>query len=221
MLKAIGTALYERVILAYKSSLVAFALVVADVVISTLQTEPLPNWLHVTVGVAAFALASYKKAQPKAVAVPIPLEPPPSTGYALLGLLPALALACCLVLPVLARGDASAPTPPPMGGLFQTSKFGLVSYGPRILPGMLALNFKSGSVNAVAIGGLAYGITAFSDKPYAFGLAVFLGAQSGSPSAITAGIVATLMAYTAIGVHYGVTGGVHQWDFVAGPNIAF
>lgn len=97
ILEAIGSALYERVWLAYKSSLTALALVAADAIVSSLQTEPLPQWLHVAVGIVAMALLAYKKTLPKVVAVPIPLDPPPGSGFARLGLMPALAAVCLIV----------------------------------------------------------------------------------------------------------------------------
>ena len=60
MLKSLGSALFHRVVLAYKSTLLGLALVAADVVISQLQVATLPNWAHVVVGLAASVLALYR-----------------------------------------------------------------------------------------------------------------------------------------------------------------
>ena len=59
-LKALGVALWQRVVLAYKSTLLGMALMAADVVISQLSAAPLPQWAHAVVGVAAAILALYK-----------------------------------------------------------------------------------------------------------------------------------------------------------------
>ncbi len=60
MLSAIGTALWTRVVVAYKSTFLGIALVAADVIVSQLQAVTLPNWAHAAVGIAAALLALYK-----------------------------------------------------------------------------------------------------------------------------------------------------------------
>jgi len=71
MLGRIGSALWQRVFVAYKTTLFGLALVAADVVISTLQAEALPQWVHVVVGIVAAVLALYKGS----VAKPTPVQP--------------------------------------------------------------------------------------------------------------------------------------------------
>jgi len=126
-----------------------------------------------------------------------------------------------VVLSVVAPALADDPQPSQLGGAFPTAHLGTVSYGPRLLPGMLALDWQTGSVGAVGIGGLAYGICAWSGKPYELGLAGFLGAQTTSPTAISTGVVVTALRYVAVGVRWGVTGGVHVRQLVVGPSVAF
>jgi hypothetical protein len=70
-MKTILVALYTRVVLAYRSTLIGLALVAADVVVSSLQTAPLPQWVHIVVGVAASILALYKGKQAPALS-PVP-----------------------------------------------------------------------------------------------------------------------------------------------------
>jgi hypothetical protein len=60
MLKAIAGSLYDRVFVAYKSTLIGLGLVAADVVVSNLQTAALPQWAHALVGVVAAVLTLYK-----------------------------------------------------------------------------------------------------------------------------------------------------------------
>lgn len=64
ILKAILSALYERVIKAYKSTLIGLALVAAVVVVEQLQVAALPSWAQAVVGVVASILALYKGKQP-------------------------------------------------------------------------------------------------------------------------------------------------------------
>ena len=60
VLKAILSALWERVVVAYKSTLLGLALVAADAIVSSLQVAEIPQWAHVVVGVVASILALYK-----------------------------------------------------------------------------------------------------------------------------------------------------------------
>jgi hypothetical protein len=131
-----------------------------------------------------------------------------------------LVIGSSLLFAAPARADQGAP---PLGGAFKVGQV-QASYGPRILPGMLALNFKTGDVAAVAIAGLGYGLDFWSDKPYSVGVAGFLGAQVGNattPSAISTGLVATVFKYAVVGFHYGVSGGVRATSLVVGPSYAF
>ena len=133
----------------------------------------------------------------------------------------AVLLALVFVAGILVATSARADDPaPPLGGTFKVGRV-QASYGPRLLPGMLALDFKSGDVQAVAIGGLAYGVDFWADQPYAVGFAAFLGAQTGSPAAISTGAVVTLFHYAVVGWHHGVTGGVRSDHLVVGPSVAF
>jgi hypothetical protein len=63
MLKSIASSLYERVIKAYKSTLLAIALVGATVVVEQLEAAPLPTWAKSLVGIVAAILALYKGKQ--------------------------------------------------------------------------------------------------------------------------------------------------------------
>lgn len=91
-LKAVGSSLYERVWVAKKSTVTALLLVAADAIVSGLQTEPLPRWLHIVVGLAAAVLVAYRKAQPEPEGITIPIQRPPSGG-----LVPVFVFACLFV----------------------------------------------------------------------------------------------------------------------------
>ena len=68
MFAKIGKALWERVVLAYKSTLIGLALVAADVIVTQFQAAELPQWAHAVVGIVAAILALYKgKAAPSNV----------------------------------------------------------------------------------------------------------------------------------------------------------
>lgn len=155
---------------------------------------------------------------------PVPIllkdEKPPSKDVPPPGPISFLALLLAGSLLFLAAPARADETVPPLGGLFQIGRVHF-SYGPRLLPGMLALNFHTGAVDAVQIGGLAYGVDAWNDKPYAVGLAGFLGAQTGSPPVIGTGIVISFFHYAAFGYRHGIIGGLKVEQFVAGPNVAF
>lgn len=73
ILKTVATAVYERVILAWKSTLLAFVVAIVDVVIDSLQTQHLPMWAHIIVGAIAVGLMAYKKEHPAAPAIAIPI----------------------------------------------------------------------------------------------------------------------------------------------------
>lgn len=59
-LSGLGSALRERVLKAYKSTLIGLALAVADVVITQLDLAALPTWAHAIVGVASSVLLFYR-----------------------------------------------------------------------------------------------------------------------------------------------------------------
>ena len=63
MWKAIGSALYERVVKAYKSTLIGIGLEAAVVVIDVVNAADVPNWVHAVVGVVAAILALYRGKQ--------------------------------------------------------------------------------------------------------------------------------------------------------------
>jgi hypothetical protein len=68
-LSALGSALYERVFKAYKTTLLAMALTAADVLVTQLDLAAIPQWAHAVVGVVAAVLALYrgKQAAPQLV----------------------------------------------------------------------------------------------------------------------------------------------------------
>jgi hypothetical protein len=68
--KSLLVALWDRVFVAYKSTLIGLALVAADVVISSLQSAAIPQWAHAVVGIVASLLALYKGKQPAPQLVP-------------------------------------------------------------------------------------------------------------------------------------------------------
>lgn len=73
MFKSILISLWDRVFVAYKSTLIGVALVAATVVIDSLQAAPLPSWAKAIVGVVAAILALYKgKAQAPQLVPPAP-----------------------------------------------------------------------------------------------------------------------------------------------------
>jgi uncharacterized membrane-anchored protein len=70
MIRDILSALYKRVVVAYKSTLLGLALVAATAVVETLQAESLPAWARTVVGVVSAILVLYKGKQPAPVLVP-------------------------------------------------------------------------------------------------------------------------------------------------------
>jgi hypothetical protein len=68
--KSLLVALWDRVFVAYKSTLIGLALVAADVVISSLQSAAIPQWAHAVVGIVASLLALYKGKQTAPQLVP-------------------------------------------------------------------------------------------------------------------------------------------------------
>jgi hypothetical protein len=70
MFKSILSSLYERVVKAYKSTLLAIGLVAATVIVEQLQAAALPVWAKSIVGVAAAILTFYKGKQPAPELVP-------------------------------------------------------------------------------------------------------------------------------------------------------
>lgn len=60
MLKAIGSALYERVFKAYRSTLLGIGLEAALVVVDTVQAAEIPTWAHAVVGLVSTLLVLYK-----------------------------------------------------------------------------------------------------------------------------------------------------------------
>jgi len=63
ILKGLAKELYSRVVLAWKPTLLGFALALADAAVSYLQLAQLPSWAHWAVGLVATALALYKGGQ--------------------------------------------------------------------------------------------------------------------------------------------------------------
>jgi hypothetical protein len=71
MIGTILTALWQRVVVAYKSTLIGLAFVAADAIITSLEVAQLPPWAHYAVGIVASILALYRpKAPPVAALVP-------------------------------------------------------------------------------------------------------------------------------------------------------
>lgn len=58
--KMLGTALWTRVILSYRTTLLGLALAAVDVIIAQLDAAPIPPWAHALVGLCAMALALYR-----------------------------------------------------------------------------------------------------------------------------------------------------------------
>ncbi len=64
MFRALARDLYQRVIVAYRSTLIGLALIVADVVLEWLNAVSLPPWAHYIVGLVAAGLAYYRPKPP-------------------------------------------------------------------------------------------------------------------------------------------------------------
>ena len=60
MLKAIGSDLYQRIFVAYKSTFLGLLIIAGDVIFAHLQTAPLPPTAHYAVGVLASLFILYK-----------------------------------------------------------------------------------------------------------------------------------------------------------------
>ena len=221
-LKKLGSEIYQRVILSHRSTLTGLGLGVAIVAgdqVAQLVGAAHQPWAPIAATLVTLACSSLKSKKIQADLEAVKENAaPPSAGFAALRLL--FVLTVILGAVAIARADEVTPASPTLGGTFALGKVQAV-YGPRLLPGMLALDFKTGSVNAVAIGGLAYGVDFWADKPYSLGVAGFLGAQTGSPASISTGVVATVFHYAVVGWHHGVTGGVKSNALVVGPSVAF
>jgi hypothetical protein len=72
-LKGLLVTIYQRVILSYKTTLIAILIATADATLAYLSEAPLPDWVHTVVGIAVAILALLKEKKP-AKAVP-PLAP--------------------------------------------------------------------------------------------------------------------------------------------------
>jgi uncharacterized membrane-anchored protein len=72
MIRDILSALYKRVVVAYKSTLLGLALVAATAVVETLQAESLPTWARAVVGVVSAILVLYKGKRQAPALLPVP-----------------------------------------------------------------------------------------------------------------------------------------------------
>lgn len=85
-LKGLGATLWQRVVLSYKTTLIALLIIAADAAVSYLNTVQLPTWAHSLVGVAASILLLVKERNTKVLPAPTP-----PAGFAGLRLLVVLA----------------------------------------------------------------------------------------------------------------------------------
>lgn len=68
MWNKIGSALYERIVKAYKSTFLGIAIEAGIVVVDTVQAADVPAWAHAVAGVASTLLILYRgKKQPAAL----------------------------------------------------------------------------------------------------------------------------------------------------------
>ena len=82
-LKSLGVALWTRVVVAYKSTLLGIAIAVADVILQQLDAVQMPQWAHALVALVAAALALYKgKAKVAPQDAPAPVQVPSSGAEA-------------------------------------------------------------------------------------------------------------------------------------------
>jgi len=183
MMKQLGTELWTRVILSYKSTLIGIGLAIAVEIFDIFT-----NWLSQVHPATAHSLAGIilligmllKEEAAKFPAPPpeaSPAPPPKPTGHAAVLLLIALAVVF-LGLARIARADS-------IGGGCSTNavgKLGIVCGQPDLAASLVEVNLKSGSVVTSVDPMLGYGVTIWSDKWYTTGLAAHVGFRNASDS---------------------------------------
>lgn len=202
-LKSLGVALYERVILSYKSTLLGIALAGATEAVNVFTTylgaRPQP-WAHLAASLLVLGFSALKS---KAVASGITV--PPAAGFARIRLLLVMVLFLGALVASVARADEPART---FGGC---NKVGTFCYGPTVSISVVGMDVKTGKFTAGVIPGAGYGVTFFADQPYQLGLGGYAAIQSGpdTTSGLFSGIV-SFAQYLRVGVGWQVIGGSHS-----------
>lgn len=192
LLKTIGSELYHRVILSYRSTLIGILCAAGIAVIDSTTTylQSLPKGTGTVLATLAVVLgAAVKKKLAERVIMPA-----------------ALALLVGSVL-FAAPARADAPVPSQYGGC---NKAGTFCYGPALSLSLVGLDLRSGKFTAGIIPGAGYGMTFFADKPYQLGVGGYAAIQSGpeTTSGMFSGIV-SFAQYVRTGVGWQIVGGSH------------